>query len=53
MANGILMISTKYKLSPILNDASFRKFYRKKYNNNLSTIIVFCKKDNQIKILTP
>ena len=46
MVNGILMISTKYKLSPISNDASFRKFYRKKYyNNNLSTIIVFCKKD--------
>ena len=40
------MISTKYKLSPISNDASFRKFYRKKYDNrSLSTIVIFSKRN--------
>jgi len=38
----------KYKIKPIAEDASFRKFYRLKLKKN-SKIIVFAKKKN-IKI---
>ena len=47
MANGAIMISKKFKLSPISGDASFRKFYRKfDPQKKLSTILLFQKKKN-------